>query len=194
MRKLALITIMTSSLAACSIFKGGHGGHAGHGNSVVTTTISKDTTKGSLPYEVSRTIGKAAIRINYHAPAVRGRIIWGGLVPYDAVWVTGAHNATTLEVNRAFKVGSKMIPAGKYALFTIPGKEEWTVIINKKWNQHLADDYTEAEDVVRLKVKPQLTEEVTERLKYVIEQTGENTARIIISWEKVRVPFEVKVQ
>ncbi len=188
MRKLVFITTITTFFAACSIFKGGH-----HGTASPATVISKDTAKGSLPYEVRTSVGKAAININYYAPAVRGRVIWGGLVPYDAVWVTGAHSATSLQVNRDFQVGNKTINAGKYAIFTIPGREEWTVIINKRWNQHLADDYKEAEDLVRVKVKPQTTEGVTERLKYGIEKTGENTANIIISWEKLRVPFEVRI-
>ena len=188
MKKLVFITTITSLLVACSIFKGG--GHHGTASSV---SIPKDTAKGSLPYEVRTSVGKAAMTINYYAPAVRGRIIWGGLVPYDAVWVTGAHSATILEVSRDFQVGNKIINAGKYAIFTIPGREEWTVIINKRWNQHLADDYKEAEDVARVKVKPQATEGLTERLKYAIEKTGESTANIIISWEKLRVPFQVRV-
>ncbi|MFX7732024.1 DUF2911 domain-containing protein, partial [Acinetobacter baumannii] len=72
----------------------------------------------------------------------------------DEVWVTGAHEATTFEIGKSFIVGGKEIPAGKYAIFTIPGKNEWTVIINKQWKQHLATEYDEKEDVVRIKVKP----------------------------------------
>ena len=96
-------------------------------------------------------------------------MIWGELVPYDKIWVTGAHNATSLEVGKDFRVGDKTIPAGKYALFTIPGKEQWTVIINKNWNQHQADNYKQSEDMVRLNVKPETTGEVVERLKYEID-------------------------
>jgi flagellar biosynthesis component FlhA len=96
-------------------------------------------------------------------------------------------------VDKDFKIGGKTIPAGKYAIFTIPGIEDWTLIINKNWNQHLADDYSESEDVVRVKVKPKSTEEVTERLKYEIDQTGERSANIIISWEKISVSFEVRI-
>ena len=138
-------------------------------------------------------VGNTGIKINYHAPAVRGRTIWGGLVAYDAVWVTGAHKATSLEVGKDFKVGIKTIPAGKYAIFTIPGKEEWTIIINKNWSQHLADDYSEADDLVRLKVKPEVTGNVVERLQYEIDQRGERLADIIISWEKVRVSFLMEI-
>jgi hypothetical protein len=185
MLKLVPVLLFAFWLTACSVFQGGHHGAA--------AAVSKDTARGSLPYEVRTSVGKADIRINYYSPAVRGRIIWGGLVPYDAVWVAGAHNATALEVSRDFQVGGQTIKAGKYAIFTIPGREEWTVIINKRWNQHLADDYKETEDLVRINVKPQATENITERLKYGIEQTGDKTATISISWEKLRVPFELKI-
>ncbi|MBD0294069.1 MAG: DUF2911 domain-containing protein [Flavisolibacter sp.] len=147
----------------------------------------------SIPAETSKRVGNTTIKIAYTAPAVRGRVIWGELVPYNKVWVTGAHMATSLEVGKDFRVGSKTIPAGKYALFTIPGKEEWTVILNKNWNQHQADKYKESEDVVRLKVKPQTMEQVVERLKYEIDQTGERTANIVITWEKIRVPFSIEI-
>jgi hypothetical protein len=192
MRKFITIATVSSFLLACSNNGSGkhEGGHESHDSS---TTASKDTTKKSIPSETKKWIGNTDIKINYHSPAVRGRAIWGGLVAYDAVWVTGAHKATTIDVGKDFIVGNKTIPAGKYAIFTMPGKEEWTIIINKNWNQHLADDYSENEDVVRIKVKPQPTGEITERLKYEIEQTGEHTANIIISWEKIRVPFPIEI-
>ncbi len=134
-----------------------------------------------------------SIKINYHSPGVRKRIIWGGLVPFDEVWVTGAHDATTLEIPKVFIVNGKEIPAGKYALFTIPGKEEWTVIINKNWSQHLATEYDEKEDVVRIKVKPKKNIH-TERLQYFIEKKHDNTGQMAVAWEKVRIdfPFTIK--
>lgn len=132
--------------------------------------------------------------IRYNAPAVRGRVIWGELVPYNSVWVTGAHDATSLEIGKAFRIGDKVVPAGKYALFTIPGKDKWTVIINKNWNQHLADNYSEKEDVVRIQVEPEINSNITERLKYEIEEKGDRRADIIFSWEKVRVVFPIEIQ
>ena len=76
----------------------------------------------------------------------------------------------------------------------LPGKEEWTVIINSNWDQHLADEYSDKEDLVRIRVKPQPAQEIAERLKYEIDQTGERTANIIISWEKLRVPFPIELR
>jgi len=151
--------------------------------------VIADTSKKSIPSETSKLLGNTNVKINYHSPGVRGRIIWGGLVPYDNVWVTGAHKSTTLEIGKDFMVGEKKIPAGKYALFTIPGKAEWTVIINKNHNQHLADEYDAKDDVARIKVKPEILKENQERLKYEIDQTGDRMANIIISWEKLSVKF-----
>jgi len=192
MRKFILIATVSSFLLACSNNGSGkhEGGHELHDSS---TTASRDTSKKSIPSETKKWVGNTDIKISYHSPAVRGRTIWGGLVAYDAVWVTGAHKATTIEVGKDFIVGGKTIPAGKYALFTIPGKEEWTVIINKNWNQHLADDYSESEDVVRIKVTPKTTDGMTERLNYEIDQKGERIADIIISWEKIRLAFGLEV-
>ncbi len=193
MSKFLMITIILCVLLACT--NNSTTKHEGgkENDSLQTQSASKDTMKKSITSETKKWIGNTNIKINYHSPGVRGRVIWGGLVPYDAVWVTGAHKATTLQVDKDFKIGGKTIPAGKYAIFTIPGIEDWTLIINKNWNQHLADDYSESEDVVRVKVKPKSTEEVTERLKYEIDQTGERSANIIISWEKISVSFEVRI-
>ena len=156
-------------------------------------STSTDTSKKSIPSETKKRIGNTDIIIKYHSPAVRGRVIWGGLVPFNDVWVTGAHSATTIEVGKPFQLGGKLIPAGKYALFTIPGTEEWTVIINRNWDQHLADDYSQDQDLQRIKVKPGQSEQITERLKYEIDQTGDRTANIIISWEKLYVPFPIEI-
>ena len=155
---------------------------------------SKDTSKKSIPKTITKRVGNTDITISYHSPGVRGRTIWGGLVPYNEVWVTGAHKATSMEIGKSFRAGEKDIPAGKYALFTIPGKDEWIIVLNKNWRQHLADDYSEAEDVARIKVKPKVTKDTTERLTYEIDQQGERLADITISWEKICVvlPLEIR--
>ena len=154
----------------------------------------QDTIKGSIPSEATGQIGDANLKINYHAPGVKGRIIWGGLVPYDNVWVTGAHMATTLETDKDLVIGGKEVPAGKYALFTIPGREEWTVILNNNWKQHLADDYDAKEDVVRVQVRSEELKQHQERLKYEIVEESGGKGAVRISWDKlgVVVPVEVK--
>ncbi|MCY7422903.1 MAG: DUF2911 domain-containing protein [Chitinophagaceae bacterium] len=153
-----------------------------------------DTSKRSIKSAVVGKIGDANITINYNSPGVRKRTIWGGLVPYKDVWVTGAHNATTLEVDKSFIVAGKVIPKGKYAIFTIPRKAKWTVIINKNWNQHLTDDYLQKEDVVRIKVKPVKQVKLTERLQYYIKNATGNKGTIVMAWEKIEIEFEVIIK
>jgi hypothetical protein len=151
-----------------------------------------DTIKGSPYQSVAATIGKTKIEIGYSSPGVKGRIIWGGLVPYDKVWVTGAHQATSVEFNNKAKIGEKDIPAGKYAFFTIPGKDKWIAIINKRYDQHLADEYNEKEDLVRLELTPE-NHSMTQRLTYAIEKIDEQTAAIVVQWEKLALRVPVKL-
>lgn len=155
--------------------------------------LVKDTSKKSIKSMAFAIANGDSVKINYHSPGVRKRIIWGGLVPYDEVWVTGAHDATTLEVPKPFVVNGKEIPAGKYAFFTIPGKNEWTIIINKHWQQHLATEYDEKDDIVRLKVKPKKNDH-TERLQYFIEENKNGKITITVAWEKLKISFDSLVR
>jgi Protein of unknown function (DUF2911) len=148
----------------------------------------KDTTKKSIRSAAIGKIGSANVRINYYSPAVRGRIIWGGVVPLDEVWVTGAHSATNIEISKSFRIGNKTIAAGTYAIFTIPSKTEWTFILNKNYNQHLADDYDAKDDIIRLKVKPVILAKPLERLQYFI---GNNT--ISIGWDTLKIDVPVVI-
>ena len=106
-------------------------------SAVLVTAQSADTLKKSIPKKAELKVGRAQFRISYYSPNVRGRIIYGGLVPFNEVWVTGAHSATSFEFNVPVTIGGKEIEAGKYALFTIPDKDSWTIIINKNYKQHL---------------------------------------------------------
>lgn len=153
-----------------------------------------DTLKRSIKSAVNANIKNATIQINYYSPGVRGRAIWGSLVPYGKVWVTGAHAATNIEVSEAFTIHGKDIPAGKYALFTMPGENEWTVIINKNWNQHQADKYDQKEDLIRFNVKPGTNKNEAERLQYFIENIKGSKATIRMAWEKLQIQFDIEVQ
>ena len=163
-------------------------------SAIIEQQSVEDDKKGSLKAKATATLGTTHINIAYYSPAVRGRIIWGGLVPFDKVWVTGAHSATSIEFNQDLVIASKTIAAGKYAFFTIPGKEEWTIILNKNWHQHLTDRYDEKEDVLRVNVKPEVKEKNQERLRYVIEKVSESDGKLVMYWEKIEVslPFKIK--
>jgi hypothetical protein len=156
--------------------------------------VTSDTLKKSIPKEEHEFIGQAHLTLLYHAPSVRGRTIWGGLVPFGEVWVTGAHSATSLECDHDFVINGKTIAAGKYALFTIPGNEKWQVIVNKKWDQHLADEYNPAEDVARIEVVPEMLGSHQERLKYTLVPLSEKRGSILIRWEKIRITVPIEAR
>lgn len=158
----------------------------------INAQSAPDSLKGSLKAIATGTIGATNVIVNYYSPAVRGRVIWGGLVPFDNVWVTGAHKATNIEFDSKVKIGSTEVAPGKYALFTIPGKDEWTIIINKNWEQHLADDYSDKEDVIRIKVKPEVEDVNQERLRYLIEAGSAKTGELVFYWEKLEVTLPIE--
>ena len=154
---------------------------------------SKEQPKSKSPMQMAMTnVGKNHVHIEYHSPSKRGRQIFGGLVAYGEVWVTGAHNATSIRFSKDVEIGGVEIPEGKYALFTIPREDEWTVIINKNWDQHLADEYDQAEDIVRLKVTPEKLDEPVESLTYEVIAEDAKTGTIVISWDDVRISFTIK--
>lgn len=166
----------------------------GYADSVNNGSIGTDTMKGS-PHRVAMgNINGNHIHIEYGSPGIKGRIIWGGLVPYDKVWVTGAHSATNITFSDAVTFGDKKIAAGRYALFTIPGKENWTVILNKKYEQHLADDYNETEDAARITVTPGVSDKIVPRLTYTVDQTGEQKGEIVMQWEKITLNIPISFQ
>jgi tetratricopeptide (TPR) repeat protein len=115
------------------------------------------------------------------------------MVPYGRVWRTGANEATTIRFSDPVRVAGRQVPAGAYALFTIPGPETWTVILNKRWRQFGAYDYQPKDDVVRLEVKPKVMKEHTEWLTYEIYPASRGSAYIDLYWEKLRVDFLVDV-
>lgn len=141
----------------------------------------------SPPKTAEAELASGKVIIDYSSPAVKDRVIWGELVPYDKMWRTGANEATTLMLEKDMKVGGKLIPAGKYALFTIPGKDKWTIVLNSEWDQWGAYNYDKSKDVHRFQVKPKMVEENQERLMFDIEENG----RVMLKWENVVVPFEI---
>ena len=134
--------------------------------------------------------GKASdksIVIDYAQPSVKGRKIWGDLVPMDKVWRTGANSATTITLDKDVKIEGQALKAGKYALFTIPNEKEWTIIFNKKADQWGSYDYSDKEDVLRVKVKPGKSAAFTERMTFAV---ANNMVKLM--WENVEVGFKVE--
>jgi hypothetical protein len=150
------------------------------------------TPASSPAASVKQTFGLTDVSIDYSSPAVKGRTIWGGLVPYDSVWRTGANAATVISFSTGVNIGGTKVKAGKYALFTIPGRDTWTIIINSEYDQWGSFDYKKSADVVRLTVKPEMTSEVKERMAFYLDDENDSTCRVRLRWEKVKVNFEVK--
>jgi hypothetical protein len=143
--------------------------------------------------KVSQVIGLTEIAVEYSSPAVKGRKIWGGLVPYDQMWRTGANQATKIAFSRDITLGDKPVPAGAYALFTIPGKSAWTVILNKKAEQTgTGREYKAELDLVRIQVHAKPAPH-RERLTFLFSDFTDDKGTLDLEWEKLRVAIPIKV-
>jgi len=145
------------------------------------------TLRPSPPAEVQAMIDSAKVAIYYSTPFVKGREIWGALVPYGKVWRTGANEATVFETSKDLSVNGQKLPLGQYGLFTIPGEKEWTFIFNSVWDQWGAFKYDPNMDVLRIIAPAEHSPVFNERM--IFEITGNN---VILSWENLTVSFEVK--
>ncbi|RSK33165.1 DUF2911 domain-containing protein [Hymenobacter metallilatus] len=132
--------------------------------------------------------GGGQLVISYSQPSAKERKVFGGLVPYGQVWRTGANEATTFQVSRNVTVQGQALPAGKYALFTIPQEKEWTIIFNKTAKQWGAYEYQEADDVLRVKATPSRAATPLERFTITADKAG----RVTLAWEKTQVAFAVR--
>ncbi len=155
------------------------------------THAQLDLPRLSPSANVSQTVGYTVITIDYCRPGVHGRKIWGGLVPYNQVWRTGANEATTIQFTTDVTVEGNKVPAGRYSLFTIPEENEWTVIFNKVDKQWGAFNYKQADDLLRFKVKPGIGP-FTERMLFTFSALTDSTVDVVLNWEKVQVAFNVK--
>ncbi len=139
--------------------------------------------------EMKANINGVDVVINYGSPSVKGREIWGGLVPYGKVWRTGANEATSIEFSDNVTINGQPLPAGKYGLFTLPNEGEVTVIFNQVSEMWGSGDYDETKDALRVNVTPRPTAESAEAMDFVVEGND-----IILHWEKLAVPFTVAPQ
>jgi len=168
------------------------------GGWLLTSGLFAQTPKVDFPAAspactLKQHIGLTDIEIEYSRPGVKDRTIFGGLVPYGKVWRTGANAATKITFSTPVKLNGTDIPAGTYALFTIPGEDEWTIIINKGAAQWGAFQYDEKADVVRFQATPVKLSKPMET--FVIEFTDirDESARLNLAWEKTLVPIKFEV-
>jgi len=142
--------------------------------------------------EAHGTINGANLIVKYNSPFVKGRLIYGGLVPYGKVWRAGADTATRFYTDKEIKVEGKTLPAGAYSVYAIPGETEWTIIFNSKtgqWGINRDGSTTEdpALDVLRVTVKPRKSAAMNESLAYMITNKG-----LVLAWDNVEVPVSIK--
>src|SRR4029077_4807079 len=150
--------------------------------------LPRDSQRAS----VTQRIGVTDITVNYHRPLVKGRTIWGKVVPYGQVWRAGANENTTVTFTDPVSVEGQALDKGTYGLHMIPNQDQWTVIFSKVNTAWGSFTYKESEDALRIAVKPEATE-FREALAYDIDQPTENSAVVTMRWEKVAVPFKVRL-
>lgn len=149
-------------------------------------------SRPSPPATAKGEVNGATITIDYSSPAVNNRKIFGDLIPYGQVWRAGANEATLFETNKDIKVEGKILPAGKYSLYAIPGEKEWTIIFNKQTGQWGikrggVTSRDEAQDALTVQVKPKKSQAMTERLAYDVNSKG-----FVLRWENAEVPVSIK--
>ncbi|MEP7163623.1 MAG: DUF2911 domain-containing protein [Ferruginibacter sp.] len=158
----------------------------------ITTSSNAQEDKSkrpSPPALVKQKVGKTQISIDYSQPSVKGRTIGVDLEPKPGeVWRTGANEATIFEVDNDVKVEGKVLPKGKYALFTLVNDDNWTIIFNKTWKQWGAFKYSEAEDALRVDVKAVKSEAFAEKMTFTIDEDG----KVNLLWGDKKVRFTVK--
>jgi len=145
----------------------------------------------STKAKVEMRVGVTDFSVDYSSPAMRGRKIYGGLVPFDKVWRTGANASTKLTASRDFTFGETAVPKGTYSVFTIPGASSWTVILNKDVDAGTGE-YDQKNDAARITVKPE-TSAPRERMTFIFSETTDAATRLDLEWESTRVSMPIKV-
>jgi hypothetical protein len=139
---------------------------------------------------VSQDLGICNVKVEFSSPGVKGRTIWGGLVPYGEVWRAGANNATVITFSDAVKIAGKDLPAGSYAFFAIPGPKTWTLILSRNAKQWGAYSHKTEEEALRWEATPTALAVPQEYLRYGIEVAGPDTLKVELAWEKLGVAFD----
>lgn len=175
MKKLLLSIALLSGLSICS--------------------FAQRTPQASPSATVLQTVGVSDFSVKYSRPSIKGRSVFSDnstLAPYGQLWRTGANAATTLESGTEFWFGDRQVPAGKYALLTIPSGGAWTVILNKNPNQGTAD-YDQNNEAARISVAPS-SSEFTESFTIDFSDVTDSTALLNISWSSVKIPVALSVK
>ena len=159
-----------------------------------TTFAQIKTPQPSPLASTKQAFGLGEISLNYSRPQVKGRVIFGDLVPYDKIWRTGANNSSKITFSDDVMIEGNKLAAGEYAVYTIPGKTEWTVIFHKNlkmWGLGEPGDYKEENDALRVKVKSTTSPSLVESFTMEISDVAAKTCKLVIAWEKTRVSVNI---
>lgn len=160
--------------------------------SLFTMSAQQLTTPAPSPTQtIKQNFGLSAIELSYSRPSMKGRKVFGDLVPFGQVWRTGANAATTLSFGDEVTINGTKIPAGKYGLLTIPGEKEWTIIISKQTDVTSPDAYKQDQDIVRVNVAPQTMPVIMETFTISFDFMKSNSCVLSILWDKTWVAFEI---
>lgn len=144
--------------------------------------------------KVTQNVGLIEASVEYSRPGVKGRKVFGDLVPFDKMWRTGANSPTKLTFSDKVKIDGKEVPAGSYTLISMPGESEWTFILNKDSKNRGVFDYNQSEDVIRFKAKSRSLNDVVESFTIGFTDLTMNSAHLEISWEKTAVKFAIETE
>ncbi len=162
---------------------------------MATSSVAQRTPQASSGASVMQTIGVTDFTVKYSRPNIKGRSIFAdssALAPYNQLWRTGANMATSIEATTEFSFGGQKVPAGKYALFSIPNGSAWTVILNKNFNQGGTDNFKETENVAKIMVAP-TSSDFKESFTIDFSSISDSTATLNISWSSTTVPVQISV-
>lgn len=160
------------------------------------TEISQAQVKlppASSTATITQGLGIKNILLSYQRPNIKGRKVFGGLVPYNEVWRTGANNIPNITFEEAVNIEGNVVPAGTYGIFTIPTTSEWTIILSKNPKQWGAYQYKQEDDFLRFKVKPQTLSNKVETFTISFDEVTTNSTKVSLAWENTKVAFTIKV-
>lgn len=160
----------------------------------VSAMAQIETPMPSPTATLEQKVGLTDVKIIYSRPGAKDRVVFGDLVPYGTMWRTGANSSTKISFSDKVMINGKEVPAGTYALYTIPGKDEWTVIIHKNTTHSGTggDNYKEEEDLMRFQVKPERLNDKVETFTIDIQHNEMDHAKLMMSWENTQIAFEIK--
>ena len=156
-------------------------------------SLAQETPAPSPKSVVEQKIGLVDFKVVYSRPSVKDREIFGKLVPYDTFWRTGANASTKVSISKEIKIGGKPVPAGEYALYTIPGKDSWTVILSNNDQLPGKDGYKTEDDQVRFEVAPTQLKQQVESFTIGFDRLRDDSATMFLDWDMTRIAFDIEL-